>query len=274
MESILEMFDLNGKNAVITGGSGVLGIHISRGLGKAGAKIIICSIKNAEKVAREIRDEGIDAKGYLMDVLNKDDIKKCHSQIMNDFGKIDILVNAAGGNMKEATTSPELSFFDMKFEGLEKVIMLNLFGGAIFPCQIFGKSMASNSDGGSIINVSSMSAFRPLTNVPGYSAAKAAVSNFTQWLAVHFAFEYNKNIRVNAIAPGFFSTKQNEYLLYDKNGNLSERGQKIISHTPIGRFGKSDELIGTCIWLASNASKFVTGVVVPIDGGFNAYSGV
>lgn len=274
MESIFEMFDLNGKNAVITGGSGVLGIHISRGLGKAGAKIIICSIKNAEKVAREIRDEGIDAKGYLVDVLNKDDIKKCHSQIMNDFGKIDILVNAAGGNIKEATTSPELSFFDMKFEGLEKVVMLNLFGGAIFPCQIFGKSMAANPDGGSIINVSSMNAFRPLTNVPGYSAAKAAVSNFTQWLAVHFAFEYNKNIRVNAIAPGFFSTKQNEYLLYDKNGNLSERGQKIISHTPIGRFGKSDELIGTCIWLASSASKFVTGVVIPIDGGFNAYSGV
>ncbi len=193
---------------------------------------------------------------------------------MSDFGKVDILISAVGGNQKDATTSDELSFFDLELDALEKVIALNLFGGAILPAQVFGKSMAGNSEGGSIINVSSMNALRPLTRIPGYSAAKAAVSNFTQWLAVHFAQEYNKNLRVNAIAPGFFLTQQNHFLLLDDDEKLTERGASIISHTPMERFGKPEDLIGVCIWLASDASKFVSGIVVPIDGGFSAFSGV
>ncbi|HDM70977.1 MAG TPA: SDR family oxidoreductase [Thermotogales bacterium] len=274
MSEILRIFSLEGKNAVITGGAGVLGSKIAEGLGKAGARIAICDIVNAEKRAEELKEKGIDAKGYYIDVLNPDEIKKCHDKVMEDFEKVDILVNAAGGNMKEATTSEELSFFDLPLSALEKVVALNLFGGAILPSQVFGKSMVKNEDGGSIINISSMNAFRPLTRIPGYSAAKAAVSNFTQWLAVHFAQEYNKKLRVNAIAPGFFLTTQNRYLLLDENGNLTPRGRQILDHTPMGRFGDPEDLIGVCIWLASDASRFVTGTVIPIDGGFNAYSGV
>jgi len=268
------LFSLKGKNAVITGGAGVLGSEMAKGLGKAGARVAVCDLKNAEETAERLKKAGIEVKGYFINVLDKTEIEKCHEKVMNDFSRIDILVNAAGGNMKEATTSRELPFFDLNLDALQKVMALNLFGGAILPAQVFGKSMAKNPGGGSIINISSMNAFRPLTRIPGYSAAKAAVSNFTQWLAVHFAMEYNKNLRVNAIAPGFFLTDQNRYLLTDEKGNLTERGKTIISHTPLGRFGEPGELIGALIWLASDASRFVTGVVLPIDGGFNAFSGV
>jgi len=209
-----------------------------------------------------------------MDVMNFEKIKTCCDKVIRDFGRIDILVNCAGGNLKEATTSKEISFFNLPLSSLEKVIGLNLFGGAILPSQVFGRNMVENKKGGSIINISSMNAFRPLTRIPAYSAAKAAVSNFTQWLAVHFACEYNKNLRVNAIAPGFFLTGQNKYLLLDQENKLTPRGKTIIKHTPLGRFGGPEELIGVCIWLASEASRFVTGAVVPIDGGFNAFSGV
>jgi len=271
---ILNMFSLEGKKAVITGGAGILGSAIAKGLGKAGAKIAICDIINAEKIAAELELEGITAKGYYLDVLDIEKIKVCKDEVIKDFGKIDILLNAAGGNMKEATTSEELSFFDLPLSSLEKVVGLNLFGGSLLLCQVFGKHMVKNKEGGSIINISSMSAFRPLTRTAGYSAAKAAVSNFTQWLANHFAQEYNKKLRVNAIAPGFLLTQQNRYLLLDENKNLTPRAKSIISHTPMGKFGDPEDLIGACIWLASDASKFVTGIIVPIDGGFNAYSGV
>jgi len=274
MREILEMFSLEGKTAVITGGAGVLGFAIARGLGKAGAKIALCDIVNAEKVVQELKSEGIEAKGYYLDVMDIKKIKICRDEIMKDFGKVDILLNAAGGNTKEATTSEELKFFDLPLSALEKVVGLNLFGGAILPSQVFGKIMAENKEGGSIINISSMSAFCPLTKVPGYSAAKAAVSNFTQWLAVHFAQEYNKSLRVNALAPGFFLTSQNRFLLTDEGGNLTPRGKTIISHTPMDKFGDPEDLIGACLWLASDASKFVTGIIVPIDGGFSAFSGV
>ncbi|HDN97831.1 MAG TPA: SDR family oxidoreductase [bacterium] len=275
MEYIEKLFSLKGKVAVITGGAGVLGSEIAKGFGKAGAEVIICDIKNYKEVAEKLKkEEGIKIEGIFMDVLDIEKIKNAHDEIIKRYGKVDILVNAAGGNIKEATTSKDLSFFDLPLSGLEKVVALNLFGGAILPSQVFGKSMVKNEKGGVIINISSMNAFRPLTRIPGYSAAKAAVSNFTQWLAVHFAQEYNKNLRVNAIAPGFFLTTQNRYLLLDENNNLTERGRKIIEHTPMGRFGNPEDLIGVCIWLASDASKFVTGVVIPIDGGFNAYSGV
>ena len=274
MTDTLDMFNLNGKKAVITGGSGILGSAIARGLGKAGAEIAICDIASTNKVVNELKKEGIKAKGYYIDVMDIEKIKTCYNEIMNDFERVDILINAAGGNVKEATTSEELSFFDLPLSVFEKVVGLNLFGGSIFPCQVFGKSMIKNKEGGSIINISSMSAFRPLTRTAGYSTAKAAVSNFTQWLANHFAQEYNKKLRVNAIAPGFLLTQQNRYLLLDKNEDFTPRAKSIISNTPMGEFGKPGDLIGACVWLASNASRFVTGVVIPIDGGFNAYSGV
>ena len=274
MEDFLNIFSLKNKTAVITGGAGILGRDIVKSLGKAGARVAICDIADTGSLVEELKNEGIDANGYYIDVLKKDKIKECHDQVLSDYRQIDILVNAAGGNLKDATTSKELSFFDLPLGALEKVIALNLFGGAILPAQVFGKTMAKNSQGGSIINISSMNAIRPLTRIPGYSAAKAAVSNFTQWLSVHMAKEYNKDLRVNAIAPGFFSTQQNHFLLFDKDENLTERGQTIISHTPMDRFGKPEDLAGVSIWLASDASKFVTGTVIPIDGGFSAFSGV
>ena len=177
--------------------------------------------------------------------------------------------------MKGATTSPEQTFFQLPADALSKVFNLNILAGTIVPCQVFGERMKDNPEGGSIVNISSMSAFAPLTRVPGYSAAKAAVSNFTQWLAVHFAQEYTKKLRVNAIAPGFFLTEQNRFLLTDeKTGELTARGKTIIDHTPMGEFGKPEDLVGVSVWLASDASRFVTGIVVPIDGGFSAFSGV
>jgi NAD(P)-dependent dehydrogenase (short-subunit alcohol dehydrogenase family) len=209
-----------------------------------------------------------------MNVMDVEKIKVSKEEILKDFSQVDILVNAAGGNKKEATTSDELSFFDLPLDALEKVIGLNLFGGAILPSQVFGKEMVNNKDGGTIINISSMNAFRPLTRIPGYSAAKAAVSNFTQWLAVHFAQEYNPKLRVNAIAPGFFLTTQNKYLLTTEEGGLTPRGESVIAHTPVGKFGDPEDLIGVCVWLASDTASFVTGIVVPIDGGFSAFSGV
>jgi len=274
MKGNFNMFSLEGKTAVITGGAGVLGSAIAQGLGKAGAKIALCDIVNADKVAQKLQIEGIQVKGHYINVMDIEKIKSCRDEVIKDFGKVDILLNAAGGNMKEATTSEELKFFDLPLSALEKVVGLNLFGGALLPSQVFGKIMVENKEGGSIINISSMSAFCPLTKVPGYSAAKAAVSNFTQWLAVHFAQEYNKNLRVNAIAPGFFLTTQNRFLLTNEDGSLTPRGDTIISHTPMDKFGDPKDLIGACIWLASDASKFVTGIIVPVDGGFSAFSGV
>jgi len=274
MKGNFNMFSLEGKTAVITGGAGVLGSAIAKGLGKAGAKIALCDIVNTDKAAKHLQEQGITAKGYYINVMDIEKIKSCRDEVIKDFGKVDILLNAAGGNTKGATTSEELKFFDLPLSALEKVVGLNLFGGAILPSQVFGKNMVENKEGGSIINISSMNAFRPLTRIPGYSAAKAAVSNFTQWLAVHFAQEYNKSLRVNAIAPGFFLTDQNRFLLTNEDGSLTPRGKTIIAHTPMDKFGDPEDLIGACVWLASDAAKFVTGIIVPVDGGFSAFSGV
>jgi NAD(P)-dependent dehydrogenase (short-subunit alcohol dehydrogenase family) len=274
MEITLKNFSLEGKTAVVTGGAGVLGSKIAEGLGRAGAAVVIGDIANFDKAAAALSEKGIRAKGLSMDMMSKEKVKAAGDMIVGEFGRIDILVNAAGGNTKDATTSPETSFFDLPIPALEKVVALNLFAGAILPAQVLGRLMVKNEQGGSIINISSMNAFRPLTRIAGYSAAKAAVSNFTQWLAVHFAMEYNKNMRVNAIAPGFFLTNQNRFLLTTESGDLTPRGKSIIGHTPMGRFGDPDDLIGACLWLASDASKFVTGTVIPIDGGFSAFSGV
>ena len=207
------------------------------------------------------------------DVLDPEEIKKTADRVLAEFGRIDCLINAAGGNHPPATTGADLSFFDLPSEALKFVFDLNILG-TILPSQIFGKYMAEQGRG-NILNVSSMNAFRPLTRVLAYSAAKAGVSNFTQWLAVHMAQEYSPNIRVNAIAPGFFLTEQNRFLLTNpENGELTERGKSIIDHTPLGRFGDPEDLLGTVMWLLSPASAFVTGIVVPIDGGFSAFSGV
>ena len=270
-----KLFSLEEKVAVITGGAGVLCSSIAEGLGKAGAKVAICDISDNKNTVERLKDKKIDAKGYYIDVLSKEEINNCKNKILKDYGKINILVNGAGGCLKDSTTSEKLSFFDLPSEALQKVVMVNLFGGAIFPSQVFGKEMIKNKEeGSSIINISSMNAYRPLTRIPGYAAAKAAVSNFTQWLAVDLAQNYSKKIRVNAIAPGFFLTPTSEYLWFDEDGKYTNRAKTILKNTPMGEFGKPKDLIGTCIWLSSEASRFVTGAIIPIDGGFNAYAGV
>jgi NAD(P)-dependent dehydrogenase (short-subunit alcohol dehydrogenase family) len=207
------------------------------------------------------------------DVLDAESLGQAALTIMDRFGRIDALINAAGGNKPEATTRPDQSFFDLPADALRWVIDLNLLG-TILPCQVFGRLMAERGEG-VILNVSSMNAFRPLTRIPAYSAGKAGVSNFTQWLAVHMAQHYSPRIRVNAIAPGFFLTSQNRFLLKEaEGGELTPRGRTIIAHTPMGRFGEPADLFGAVLWLLSDASAFVTGIVVPIDGGFSAFSGV
>jgi NAD(P)-dependent dehydrogenase (short-subunit alcohol dehydrogenase family) len=241
----------------------------------AGAKVAVIDLspEAAKKVADEIKSQGGTALAVKCNVLDKKQIEDAAKEITAKLGKVDILINGAGGNKKNATTSDSLAFFDLPAEAIRGVFDLN-FLGTLLPSQVFGKEMAKNGSG-VILNISSMNAFRPLTKICGYSAAKAAVSNFTQWLAVHINQNYSKDIRVNAIAPGFFLTEQNRFLLTDeKTGQLTPRGKTIIEHTPMARFGNPDDLTGTMLWLVSDAAKFVTGVVVPVDGGFSAFSGV
>ncbi|MCD4751867.1 MAG: SDR family oxidoreductase [Anaerolineaceae bacterium] len=269
------LFNLSGKTAVITGGAGVLGSMMSKGLSTEGVKVAILDIflEQAQKLAEEINNNGGEAISIQCDVLDKASIETAAQQVLDTFGCIDILINGAGGNKKQAATGAETSFFDLPDDALKWVFDLNIIG-TILPSQVFGKHMAQQGYG-SILNISSMNAFRPLTRIPAYSAAKAGVSNFTQWLAVHMAQEYTSKIRVNAIAPGFFLTQQNRFLLTDeKTGGLTPRGKSIIDQTPMGKFGDPEDLLGTIFWLLSDASSFITGIIVPIDGGFSAYSGV
>jgi NAD(P)-dependent dehydrogenase (short-subunit alcohol dehydrogenase family) len=242
---------------------------------RSGARVAVLDLfaEAAQKVVDSITAEGGEALALTCDVLDKNSIEAALSAILERYRRVDVLVNGAGGNKPQASTTPERSFFDLPADAVNWVFNLN-FLGTFLPSQVFGKVMVEQGEG-VILNISSMNAFRPLTRIPAYSAAKAGVSNFTQWLAVHMAQEYSPNIRVNAIAPGFFLTEQNRFLLTDaESGALSARGQKIMDHTPAGRFGVPADLVGTVIWLVSPASAFVTGVVVPIDGGFAAYSGV
>jgi len=269
------LFDVKDKVVVITGGSGVLGGDIACALAERGSKIAILDIRTElhESITKRLADAKADYDVFQCDVLKIESMQSCLQDVLKRFGKIDILVNGAGGNHPKATTKPDMSFFDIPADAFNWVMQLNL-SGTVIPSQVFGKYFAEK-DEGIILNVSSMNAFRPLTRIPAYSAAKAAVSNFTQWLAVHMNQEYSKNIRVNAIAPGFFLTNQNRFLLTDeKSGELTQRGKQILDHTPMGRFGDPGDLIGAILWLLSGASKFVTGIVVPVDGGFSAYSGV
>ncbi|UCG66668.1 MAG: SDR family oxidoreductase [Deltaproteobacteria bacterium] len=275
-EYLENLFDLSGKVAAITGGGGVLCGTLSRALARLGVRVAVLDIleETAQRVANDIVEAGGKAIALRCDVLDKTSLEAARDAALSRFGRVDILINGAGGNKQQASTSSDLSFFDLPYEALRWVFDLNLLG-TLLPSQIFGKSMVEQ-DGGSVLNISSMNAFRPLTRTPAYAAAKAGVSNFTQWLAVHMAQEYSPNIRVNAIAPGFFLTEQNRFLLTDDaTGSLTPRGETIAKHTPMGRFGGPEDLIGTVVWLLSPAaSSFVTGIVVPVDGGFNAFSGV
>jgi NAD(P)-dependent dehydrogenase (short-subunit alcohol dehydrogenase family) len=270
-----QLFDVSGKCVAITGGAGVLCGAMAKALAARGAKVAVLdfNFEGAAAVCRGIASAGGTAVPVKCDVLKLDEVQAAFDETISKLGRVDVLINGAGGNRKEATCIPPTTFFDLPADAIRWVFDLNCMG-TILPSQVFGRYMAKRGEG-NIINISSMNALRPLTNIAAYSAAKAAVSNFTQWLAVYMAQRHSAKIRVNAIAPGFFLTEQNRFLLTDaKSGQLTPRGKTIVDHTPMGRFGEGDDLIGTLIWLASDASRFVTGIVVPVDGGFSAYGGV
>jgi NAD(P)-dependent dehydrogenase (short-subunit alcohol dehydrogenase family) len=271
-----QLFGLSGKVAVVTGATGVLGGAMARGLAGAGARVGVLGRRRrrAEEVAREISASGGEATALPADVLDGEQLEAARDAVLGRWGRLDVLVNAAGGNIPTATTGDDVKIFDLPTEALREVLDLNLLG-TVLPCQVFGEAMTRGAEAeGVIVNVSSMAAGRPLTKVVGYSAAKAAVQNFTQWLAVELARKHGAGLRVNAIAPGFFLGEQNRAMLVQEDGALTDRGRAIIEHTPAGRFGEPEELVGTLIWLCSPAARFVTGIVVPVDGGFGAFSGV
>ncbi len=269
-----DLFDVRDKAVVITGGAGVLCGTMARELAARGAKVCVADYDEmrAHEICRQIEADGGFALPVRIDVLDRGTVKGAFSCALESIGHIDVLINGAGGNKKDATCAPPDTFFDLPDEAIRAVFDLNCLG-TIIPTQVFGRYMADRGEG-VIVNISSMNAFRPLTNIAAYSAAKAAVSNFTQWLATYMAQRHSPNIRVNAIAPGFFLTEQNRFLLTDESGGLTPRGRTIVDHTPMGRFGEPEDLLGTLLWLISDASRFVTGVVVPVDGGFAAFSGV
>ncbi|MBE7550626.1 MAG: SDR family oxidoreductase [Anaerolineales bacterium] len=270
-----QMYNFTGRSIVITGGAGILGGEIACALVGCGASVALIDRDPAlaERLMHRFETSIGEAIVVYGDVLKPETLQVAAETVIKTFGRVDSLINGAGGNNPRATTTPDQSFFDLPPDALRFVFDLNLLG-TILPSQIFGRYMVEQGEG-IILNVSSMNAFRPLTRIPAYSAAKAGVSNFTQWLAVHMAQEYSPRIRVNAVAPGFFLTEQNRFLLTDQEtGALTTRGQSIISHTPMGRFGTPEDLLGTVMWLLSPASAFVTGVVVPVDGGFSAFGGV
>ena len=278
LDELRSLYDFTDRTVLITGGAGVLGLAMTRTLLKCNASIVILS-RDQERAAQSIAEitRDIKSNGRLVyvpgNVLEIETLNRANQTIRSQFGDVDILINAAGGNHPSGTTTADLSFFDLPLDALRHISDLNLLG-TMLPCQVFGRGMAERGTG-VILNVSSINAFRPLTRIPAYSAAKAAVSTFTQWLAVHMAQNYSSQIRVNAIAPGFFLTDQNRFLLTDKeSGELTARGKSIIAHTPMNRFGTPEDLLGAILWLISPASGFVTGTVIPVDGGFSAYSGV
>ena len=276
LEELQSLYDFAGRTVLITGGAGVLGGEIACALLGCNANVAILD-RNQELAQQVIERVPTMVKGRAIrvygDVLNLDSLQKANDTIQAEFGTVEILINAAGGNHPSAITSVDLSFFDLPVDALRYVADLNLLG-TVLPCQVFGRGMTERGQG-VILNISSMNAYRPLTRIPAYSAAKAAISNFTQWLAVHMAQNYSPLIRVNAIAPGFFITKLNRFFLTDKDsGELTPRGQSVIAHTPMGRFGTPEDLLGATMWLISPAASFVTGAVIPVDGGFSAFSGV
>lgn len=268
------LFKLEGKVAVITGGGGVLGGCTALSLAKEGVKIVILdrSQEAIDNKVKEIKDTGGQAIGFIGDVLSQDSLNAIKDKILDQYSSIDILLNAAGGNMPGATITPGKTIFDLSMDAFKKVTDLNL-NGSIIPSLVFGKVMAKQGSG-VIINYSSMTVSRAITRVVGYSASKAAIENFTRWMAVEMASKFGEGIRVNAIAPGFFIGNQNRALLTNTDGSYTERGETIIKNTPMSRFGEAEELNGTIQYLCSDAAKFITGVTIPIDGGFSAFSGV
>lgn len=267
-------FDLTDKTAVITGGSGVICSVIAKELAKKGVRVAVVGLhaERAKVVAESILREGGIAISYGANVLDKKSLEEAKNYIIEQFGRVDILINGAGGNNSQATTSEKLSFFDIDAESLREVFDLNVTG-TIMTTQVFGQLLVE-AGSGCVINISSMAANHPLTKTLAYSAAKAAINNFTQWMAVHFNQNYSTRIRVNAIAPGFLLTTQNRFLMQDEQGNLTERGRSVLEKTPMGRYGEPEELAGAILWLCSDAASFVNGAVIPIDGGFSAYWGV
>jgi NAD(P)-dependent dehydrogenase (short-subunit alcohol dehydrogenase family) len=274
MDYLKTVFNLENKVAVITGGSGILGSEMAKGLLMCGAKVVLLAVDEGKLNRRveDFRTHGKEISGLVCNVLNEDDIKNANDKILKKYDHIDILINAAGGHIPGAVIGINQSIFDLKIEDLKKVTNLN-FNGTVLPTLTFAKSMAEQKSG-SIINISSMAAQRAVSRAVGYSAAKAAVENFTIWMAVEMSMKFGSGIRVNAIAPGFLLTDQNRDLLTNKDGSLTERGKTILSLTPFKRFGEPSELVGTILWLASDASKFVTGTIITVDGGFSAFSGI
>ena len=261
--------------AVVTGATGTLGGAMARGLARAGGRVAVVGRRGerADAVAEEIRRDGGEAASVPADVLSRDELRAARDSVVGRWGRLDILVNAAGGNVPGATQTAGMTFFDLPEEALREVIDLNLLG-TVLPSQVLGEAIARSGEGGSIVNVSSMASQRALTRVMGYSAAKAGVENLTRWLAVELARAHGDRVRVNAIAPGFFLGEQNRAMLVDADGTPTERGATILRHTPAGRFGEPDDLLGTLVWLCGPGARFVTGVVVPVDGGFSAFGGV
>jgi NAD(P)-dependent dehydrogenase (short-subunit alcohol dehydrogenase family) len=275
IEQLIKSHDFSRTTIVMTGGTGVLGSGMASALVRSGADVAVLARDPARADAVKKRLEQGPGRAILVraDVLSKESLRQAADAVQDRFGRVHALINAAGGNAPGATTNPSQRFFDLPEEALKQVVDLNLLG-TVVPCQVFGRLMAEAGEG-NIINIASMAGFRPLTRTVAYSAAKAAVSNFTQWLAVHMAQEYSPRIRVNAVAPGFFHTQQNHFLLFDeKTGDLTPRGRSIIDHTPMRRFGHPEDLLGTLFWLLSPGAEFVTGTVVAVDGGFAAFSGV
>lgn len=273
-EALQSLFSLQGKVAIVTGGTGVLGGAMAHGLAAAGAKVVILGRRGgkADEVVAAIQANGGEAMPAAADVLDRAQLESARDAVLQQWGRIDILINAAGGNSPDATVFGDVTFFNLKREAITKMLDLNLIG-TVLPAQVFGETMAK-AGSGSILNISSMAAQRPLTRVIGYAAAKSAIDNFTRWLAVEMSSKYGPGVRVNAVAPGFFVGEQNRSFLLNPDESLTPRGQQIVSHTPMGRFGEPDELIGAAVWLCSDAARFVTGVVVPVDGGFSAFAGV
>jgi NAD(P)-dependent dehydrogenase (short-subunit alcohol dehydrogenase family) len=266
------LFCIEGKVVVLTGGCGILGSDMSQYLAKQGAKVVILdrAKDKGEELAAKIKSEGGDALFLVTDVLNKEALEDNRNEIIKAYGKIDVLVNAAGGNMPGATIAPDKTIFDLEIDAFKKVVDLNLFG-TVLPTMVFAKAMVDNG-AGNIINIASESALRPLTRVAGYGAAKAAVANFTKYMAGELALKFGENFRVNALAPGFFITDQNRDLLLNPDGSYTDRSKTILAHTPYGRFGEADELLGSLHYLISDASRFVSGTILVIDGGFDAFS--
>ncbi len=273
-EQLSQLFSLQDRVAIVTGGTGVLGGAMAHGLAAAGAKVAILGrrAEQAATVAQALEADGGTAIPLPADVLDRDQLLTARQAVLDRWGRIDILINAAGGNSPDAIVFNDVTFFNMQQQAFQKMLDLNLIG-SLLPAQVFGETMAA-AQRGSIINISSMASERVLTRVIGYSAAKAAIDNFTRWLAVEMAHKYGEGIRVNAIAPGFFVGEQNRDFLLNPDGSYTTRGQQIVDQTPMDRFGEPDELIGAAVWLASDAAKFVTGTVVAVDGGFGVYSGV